>query len=135
MFIVVGDDGKSYKEHGTYSYANTGLLLYQVGAILPIIRKGSGCMGLGVVLGYSTTGNTTTVSFKAMGKVPKEDRDAYFRLYRMNAGVSSDESDPYDSTDAFIPGAMGLGRKAYSTGKKPIASRSTYDNFNDFFED
>lgn len=125
-FIIIDNDANMRFQAGkTYNYTQSGVIIYPIGKLLPIIRKGSDCIGLGKIISFTVTEETTRVTFTTMGKLSNEAKDAYYGLYRQDVTFSSHSSndDIYDSTDTIIPGAMGLrGKKTESRNNKNSAA-------------
>lgn len=110
-FIAVDRaDSGHMREGGRYAYTVTGNVIFQIGAVVPLIERGNGCFGVAKVEGFSIKGSTTEVKFQALGEISQEAKKAYYTLYQLNSGVRT-EDDAYDSSDQFIPGAMNLGRR------------------------
>lgn len=89
-------------------YTNNGTKLYPLGIYLPIIRKGEGCIGLGVIREIIMTETTTKISFEYINEIGASDAKAYYSLYRGQISMGQNSSaDIYDNAeDVFIPGAV-----------------------------
>ncbi len=96
------------KSGGLLQYTNNGTKLYPLGIYLPVIRKGEGCIGLGIVRQVTMTETTTRISFEYISEISVADAKAYYSLYRGQISMTQDSSaDIYDNVDdMFIPGAV-----------------------------
>lgn len=129
-FIFIDTDSNTNFYAGKkYQYTNTGTLLYPIGSIIPVIRKGKNCIGLAKVLSFMVTEDTTTVQFQMLGKINEASKEAYYALYLQSASFSTQDADDiYENTDQFIPGAMGLGKgNARKSKKKSFFDEDPYD--------
>lgn len=118
-FIIVND----IKRRGTESYTVDGMVLLPIGTPLPVILKGKGCCGIGIVSELRITEQTTTIKFE-LNEISKEHADAYYALYRNQVTFNTDSDDPYEQTDQIIPGMMrSLPGKGSSSKKDDYSSR------------
>ena len=102
-FIVLDDPLKrSSKE---YERTLNGEVYFPLETPMPIIVKGKGCIGIGMVSELRITKSSTTITFR-WSNVNEADANAYYALYRNQVSVSDDNTDPYDQSDAIIPGMM-----------------------------
>lgn len=126
-FILIDNDSSTtFYASRKYQYTNTGSIIYPIGSIVPVIRKGKNCVGLAKVVSFMVTEDTTTVAFTMLGKISDQTKEAYYALYSQDASFGTrDADDIYESTDQFIPGAMGLGKGATRKSKK---SKPFYDD-------
>ena len=121
-FIVV-DDYKRIKSGGICAHTVNGTVLYPLETSLPIIQKGKGCIGLGMVSEITMTTSSTRIVF-SVSRVDDDDAKAYYRLYQNQVSTSNDE-DVYDaSSDMVIPGMM------VSSRQPKISDRDRYDSQN-----
>lgn len=121
-FIVV-DDSFS-KRFGRQSFTVTGQQLYQIGTAIPVIRKGSGCIGIAVVEAFTVTQTATTVTFD-VSKVNENDAKVYYKLYQNSLSIGESD-DMSDQEDMIIPGAM-LGRDRNPEKRKTRRGGSLMD--------
>jgi len=93
---------------GLLQYTNNGTKLYPLGIYLPVIRKGEGCIGLGIVRQITINETTTKITFEYISEISTADAKAYYTLYRGQISMAQDSSsDIYDNAeDTFIPGAI-----------------------------
>lgn len=128
-FIVIDAETKmsSIKTGGQYEWTNSGMKLYPIGTILPIIKKGKECMGLGVVRSMTITESSTTIVFEVVEQ--GRDYSAYYNLYRNQNTVGyTNATDSYDEYDMVVPGAYTASRANATPSvksSKPSASRSS----------
>lgn len=111
QFIVVDEqlrDGKNL-------FTVTGECYMPVGKQYPVIRRNSGCIGLGTVKSVLITQNSTEIEFNLTRDISKETKKAFYDLYRNNVSVHDSNSDPYENTDQVIPGAMVTNTKKKSS--------------------
>lgn len=122
QFITVNKDhpGKFY-EGDSYSHTESGLKLFPVGSIVPVIRKGTDCIGLATIISASMSENSTKVTFSMKGPIGKESKKAFYNWYLICNGM---RGDMYE-TDQMIPGAMGLGKK--NSSRIPTDLRDVWD--------
>lgn len=121
QFIVIESNHGS----GTYEHTVTGECYIPCNTPVPIIRKGHGCIGIGVVKSLLITAESTRIEYDSR-EISKEKKKAYYDLYRNNMSVS-DVEDPYANTDQVIPGAM-VGKK----NKDRFFDRN-FDDYDDLF--
>lgn len=102
-----------------YEYTNTGTKIYPFNSPLPVIRKGSGCIGIAIVKNINLTGTSTTVTF-TFTEVDQDSAKAYYSLYRNTTSMNTMSSDDaYENAeDAVIPGAMLNAQKMKNVGDK-----------------
>lgn len=133
-FITIdGDANMNFFANRKYHYTNTGSLIYPIGQIIPVIRKGKDCVGLAKVVSFMVTEDTTTVEFLMLGKINDASKEAYFALYSQGASFgTAGADDMYENTDQFIPGAMGLGKGTSRKAKKNKAKAFFDDDPYDF---
>lgn len=114
-FIVV-DESLS---KGNNFFTVTGECYLPLEKVVPVIKAGKGCIGVGVVKALHITSSSTEIQFLFENEISKSKKEAYYDLYKNNIGA--DESDPYE-TEAFIPGAMtgkGNKQKNYRSSSSP----------------
>lgn len=106
-FIVIDDSTKRCREDNEiFKHTVNGTVFMPIGVTLPVIRKGHGCQGLGVVTELRITSTSTTMFFKIYNCAP-EAGNAYYSLYRNQLTTSASAlDDVYDNTDVIIPGAL-----------------------------
>lgn len=134
QFIVV--DGNTSVRRGENSYTVTGECYLPLESSIPVIQKGRGCIGLGIVKELNITVSSTRIKFEMYKDIAKDKRDAYYELYQSSASVTENADDPYENTDTFIPGAM-VGKKSQKSRDR---SRGTslsdyvkgYQDYDDF---
>lgn len=133
QFIVV--DEKTGIRRGENSYSVSGECYLPLETTVPVIQKGRGCIGLGIVKELNITVSSTRIKFVIYKDIAKEKRDAYYELYQNSASENTD--DPYENTDAFIPGAM-VGkskqptRRGQDDGKGIVDLATDYIDYNEF---
>lgn len=103
-FIVVDDTMTRNKE--TFTFTVSGDVIYPLETAIPVIKKGSGCIGIAIIKFSTRSATSTTITFK-MSKCSTEDSRAYYNLYRNQISLSSDTEDSYENaSDMIIPGMM-----------------------------
>lgn len=115
-----------------YKYTVNGAKIYPIGGILPLIRKGHGCLGLVNVTKITITETITTVEFTMVeeGKYP-----AFYELYRNQITSSADSSsDSYDEYDQIVPGAFTATRSNESKVVKK-AKKNKYNSVSAYIND
>lgn len=85
-------------------YTFTGQRIFPIGKPLPVIVKKK-CIGIGYVTQFMVTEDSTRIEFKLNENISKESKEAYYKLYQTQMMDSEDEYE----TDAYVPGAMGIG--------------------------
>ena len=120
-FIVL-DDVPNRKHE--YHHTVNGEVYIPLETTVPVIQKGYGCIGLGMVTEIVMRKDSTTIIF-TMSKVGKDAADAYYSLYK-NQVTMSDSNDVYDQSDVVIPGMMASTAK--STPKPKRSSSSNYNS-------
>lgn len=132
-FIVV-DDYKRIKTGGICEHTVNGAVIYPLETPLPIIQKGKGCIGIGMISEVNMTTSSTRIVFK-VSKVNIDDGNAYYRLYQNQVSAVNDD-DAYDAAaDMVIPGMM-MGKSTRSSGRDLSESRrSRSKSLSDFMRD
>lgn len=120
-FIVL-DDRPNRKQE--YHHTVNGEVYIPLETTVPVIQRGYGCIGLGMVTEIVMRKDSTTIIF-TMSKVGKDAADAYYSLYK-NQVTMNESDDVYDqASDVIIPGMMA------STAKStPKPKRSSSTNYN-----
>lgn len=133
-FIVV-DDYKRIKSGGICEHTVNGTVLYPLETSLPIIQKGKGCIGLGMVSETTMTTSSTRIVFR-VSRVNDDDAKAYYRLYQNQVSTSNDE-DVYDaSSDMVIPGMLTSSRHPkISSDRYETSSRHRSKSLSDYMRD
>ena len=143
-FIVVDD--KLSRDKETCEYTVNGDVIYPLLTPLPVIKQGSGCIGIGIITSSIRKSSSTTVVF-SLSKVSSEDANAYYNLYRNQISTLEDADDAYEATaDMIIPGMMtrvisrpkgpSSGRPSPKRRQEPRRSLSDYmddDDDDDFY--
>ena len=102
-FIVVDD---TFKKREKCNFTVNGDVIYPLGTPMPVIVKGSGCIGVGIVVSSTRNGSSTSITFK-LSKTDNASASAYYDLYRNQISVSTDSEDAYENaSDMVIPGMM-----------------------------
>jgi len=131
-FIVMdrGPDGR----HGT-AYANE-YLVVPIAQPLPVIVRGRGCVGLGVVTKIEITDDGTTIKFDFDRSISDAEAEAYYNLYRNQA--SNGGEDRYSNTEAVIPGAisrLGNNRSERSNDSRKGHKKKSSGGLLDYMDD
>lgn len=108
QFIVVGkDDWNRFDEKGKNDYTESGVILYPIGGLVPVIIKGKGCLANAKIHKITISDRGTTVTF-TLTTIAKSTSEAIYDIYRngVNAGTSSSSDKFEDSKDAVIPGVF-----------------------------
>ncbi len=103
MYIKLDNGVRKYKfyDDKNYTFNTLERYIYQIGAIVPVIVAGYGCIGLGTVTEFTIKKNNGQVSFKFTSASSELCKNLY-NMYRNN--ISSDDST--DFNDVVIPGAF-----------------------------
>lgn len=113
-FIVLESNPHAgYSEEEEISYTLSGQYLFPIDTSLPVIVRGKGCIGLGIIRSITLTADMTTIDFE-IAKATKEEKKVFYSLYQSVSAGGTISSDPYENTDVLIPGAMGS-RKSTDT--------------------
>lgn len=124
-FIVV-DDLEKAKRKGKCAF--NGEVYIPIGTAIPVIHKGRGCIGIGVVHQLLISEDSTVVTFSLETNVSETSKRAYYDLYR-NQNTMSESGDMYDNSDVVIPGAIGS-VNASSRPRPNWSNRDYGDNSN-----
>ena len=90
----------------------SGAVYFNVGAVVPIMVRNEGCIGIAKIKCVTITETSTTVIYEPTRNIPDESKKAYYNLYKNNIGQGSTGSDDvYDQQDVTIPGALGRSKK------------------------
>ena len=116
-FIVVDDTMSRNRDICTFTV--NGDVIYPLETPLPVIRKGSGCIGIGIISSSTRKSTTTSITFK-LSETSASAANAYYDLYRNQVSTGGSD-DAYDTSDAIIPGMM-VG------SRKPSASKDNSRN-------
>lgn len=133
-FIVVDERNM---RNGKNSYTITGENYIPCNTPVPVIAKGKGCIGIGMVNSLLITATSTKIDFTLEKDISKAKKEAYYGLYRNTVTVGNTNDDPYES-DTVIPGAMAgrtsnQGRRdSGGIGLSEIARQIDQD-YSDFF--
>lgn len=91
---------------GVSDYTDSGIILYTIGASVPVIVKGKGCMANAMIKKLTITSKGTTVTFQ-LEEINSALADAAYTMYRATISSGNSGGDIYeDAKDAFIPGAF-----------------------------
>lgn len=126
QFIVVEENMRN----GRNKYTVSGECYLPCGTTFPVIQKGKGCIGLGMVKSLYITQTTTEIEFDLSREISKEKKNAYYDLYR-NVLSTSKTDDPYGDSDQIIPGAM-MGRtksRSESPRERGLSDMLNYDEY------
>lgn len=104
-FIILEERPRNIRSGREVSETLSGQVFLPIGKSLPIILRGTGCIGIGLVTELRITEQSTTVTFTS-SEVSDEYAEAYYALYQNQISVDNSD-DPYEQTDQIIPGAMG----------------------------
>jgi hypothetical protein len=135
-FIVLED---KIRRSGYHESAVSGEVYIPLETVVPVICKGVGCVGVGIIHRLHISKASTTIEFELETNISKESKRAYFDLYRNHAS-NEDNDDPYDNSDTVIPGAIGsvggktAGRVNWSTGVAQTRKKSS-PSLSDFLGD
>lgn len=108
QFLVI-DKGEKIRTPKRSDCMNTitvsGEQMYPLEQPIPVITKNAGCFYMALISEVCITKTRTTVTFIAE-KIDKEQGKALYAFFR-NVSSSSSYDDPYENTDAIIPGLAG----------------------------
>lgn len=94
---------RSGKRNSAYEYTESGNLIAQIGATIPLIVKGHSCQGYAIIKSILIEKNTTTFTF-TVKTVDDATAKAIYTMYQ-SAGGHGSSSDRYeDASSAAIPG-------------------------------
>lgn len=106
MSFIVLDENENPERGRSQKFATVnGEVYIPLDVSVPVIVKGTGCVGLGTVKELCIRRESTEIAYEFTADVSREACDAYYNLYRNQMTVLSSD-DPYDNQDALIPGAM-----------------------------
>lgn len=112
-FIVIDDSLRAKRSgYDEYSHCMNGAVFVPLETPIPVIQKGKGCVGVGMVSKIIMTASSTTIIF-TVEDTTESNAKAYYDLYRNQVSLSN-EKDVYDNSDVVIPGVMGIGKKKRS---------------------
>ena len=136
-FIVV-DDTLS-KKQGEAIFTVNGDVIYPLETPMPVIRKGVGCIGVGMIKSSMRSKSATTITF-ILSKCNEDSARAYYDLYRNQISIAPNSDDVYDNaSDIVIPGMMmsaGVKPKISSSNSSPRKRRNeTYGSLTDYLDD
>lgn len=89
---------------GKREYSVTGEVYIPINTVVPVILKGTGCIGTAIVEEICMRSESTRITFLFDPDISEQSKAAYYALYRNQV---TNTEDPYDNQDVFIPGAMG----------------------------
>ena len=118
--FIVTDSGSVSRHHPHNTTEMDVCMIVPLDQPLPVIVRGQGCIGLGVVTSITLTPTGTVIKFDLDDSISDNEAKAYYNLYR-NQASSSSGGDRYSSADTVIPGAissLGNNRSVKSSGKK-----------------
>lgn len=121
------------EDRGIYKFTNNGSLIYPLETPLPIIKSGTGCVGVAVIQEMRVTATKTMVLFKVT-EVSDSDGKVYYNLYRNTQSMRTEQtgSDVYDgSEDVVIPGAMMSTSAMHKPNTTPRSSNESRPQRND----
>lgn len=126
QFIVISKaDFDRLNTRGVSDFTESGVILYPVGTLVPVIVKGKGCLANADIKSITITEKGTTVSF-VLTEIASSTADAAYNMYRNQISAyagSGNSGDIYeDAKDQVIPGM-------YTSNKK--GSRSFNDSDDD----
>ena len=135
-FIVVDDT--LLKRHGEVSFTVNGDVIYPLETPMPVIRKGTGCIGVGMIKSSTRSKSATTITF-ILSKCNEESARAYYDLYRNQISISPNTDDVYDAaSDMVIPGMMasaGIKPKVSSDNYRPRRKKESHTSLTDYLND
>jgi hypothetical protein len=110
QFIVCEKrDYSRFSARGKNDFTEPGVILYEIGSLVPVIIKGEGCLANAKISAITIRSTGTTVTFE-LTEIAKGTADAAYNLYRngLNSNLNSGNSaDIYeDAKDSVIPGVF-----------------------------
>jgi hypothetical protein len=129
------------ESRNSYEYTDQGAIIYPLDTPLPIIRSGSGCIGIAVISRVNMTSSSTTISF-SVTQIDQASAKAYYGLYKNTASMNQSSTDDVysNSADVVIPGLIKPQSSKIKTPKRynqrnDSLSRSSgisdYDDYDD----
>lgn len=106
QFLVVSSrDYDRFSERGKNDYTESGVHLYDVNQLVPVIIKGQGCLANARISAITITQSGTTVTF-TLTEIAKATSEAAYNMYKnqVSAGNSSTGDKYEDAKDSVIPG-------------------------------
>lgn len=118
QYIVV-----DYTIHNLGEYKNTvsGTVLFPIGAILPIIVSGKGCIGLAKVETCTLRETSSTVFFEVFELGDYKDYSGIYLMYQTTNGNSS--NDDYDDAPAFGVPRASESKRNKNSSREGLTSR------------
>ena len=104
QFVVVDD--KRLLSKGKYKYSGV-TAIFPIGEDIPVIVKGTGCVGVTKVEEIYIDETGTQIGFDSVTKVDAATAKAFYNLYRASVGVKAAQTsnhDMEDYEDQVIPG-------------------------------
>ena len=120
-FIVIEGRPEYYESSGDvdiYEFTVQGECYIPLETPVPVSRRGSGCIGVGIAIRLSVTKTATTVYY-TIADVSETNAKAYYDLYLNQATASNSEE---YREDVIIPGMM----RNISTTPRPRYSKSDF---------
>lgn len=125
---LVLDNNQRYRTGAEYDRTINGYCLFNIGAYVPIIVKGVGCIGTARIRTILLSKDTTSVRF-VYNPINEKEGEVHYTMYRNIVSNMSDEDYEF-SQDAIIPG-LATGKKK----KNPYAKSSLSSIFDDDDDD
>lgn len=83
-FLVVENGAEMKDRDGTFRYTSTDLLLFEPGAIVPLINLDRGCVGLATIVEIHINRYGSTIFYKVNSKIDQKFKNSYYQLYAMS---------------------------------------------------
>ena len=86
-----------------YQFTETGMVIIDIGTLVPCIVKGHNCIGYAKINSLYITAESTTISFTII-TMSKQDAEAHFNMYRqvMSTTIRSSDDRYEDSSDMSV---------------------------------
>lgn len=105
--VVSKDDYNRFDEKGKNDFTESGVILYPIGGLVPVIIKGKGCLANAKIHKITISERGTTVTF-SLTTIAKSTSEAVYDMYRngVNSSIGTSTDKYEDSKDSMIPGVF-----------------------------
>lgn len=130
MFIVI--PGRDYVNKTTTTTV-TDAIMYQVGAVVPVVKQDT-VIGYGQIVSFEIINGSTpttkiTFKFSKVGDAEAKVLQDFYNRNRVSGAAMSDDGD-YD-TNVHIPGRFTTKKQSWNDRKKQIWDDDDYDDDDD----
>ena len=107
-FLVVEDGAQMKDRDGIYRYTSTDLIMFEPGAIVPLINIDRGCVGLATIAEVHINRYGSTIFYKINGRIDQKFKNAYYQLYAMTDPNARPITTPGSAGRTFAASAVGM---------------------------